>query len=520
MSETAGATSTAAGPVIMRARRLRKRFGGQVILDDASFELRPGEVVLLRGPNGSGKTTLLNILTGNLDPDGGEIEIGATDELDTETFDFPRAWWRGLNPLDHFTPERIAKEGVSRTWQDIRLFPTHSLRDNVVLAIKGQVGERPLAVLFRRRTVAAEQARLGIEADGLLARFGLAERESSSGDMVSLGQSKRVAIARTVQAGARILFLDEPLAALDTRGISDVMTLLGELVATHRVTLVIVEHVFNIPRVLDLATTVWTIRDGGIAVESPDDVRREPAADGTYAIRSWLSGLAGSDADIVDRDLPGGARLSHVAIGGAFGVAFGEAAGDGTALEVRDLVVERGRRPVIGRTDARGRLEGLSFRLPRGCLAVLQAPNGWGKTTFLEALAGIIPIRHGEVRIFGNAVQKLPTWERVAAGLTVLQSRDNAFPNLTVDETLELAGVESAPESVRPFLGRHVSDLSGGERQKVAVAAALSGAAGRLSLLDEPFGMLDEASIARLQGEIAGNRDGVSLILVPAASQS
>ena len=512
MSETAASTSTVAGPVIIRARDLRKRFGGQIILDDSSFELRPGEVVLLRGPNGSGKTTLLNILTGNLEPDGGEIEIGATDELDTETFDFPRSRWRGLNPLDHFTPERIAKEGVSRTWQDIRLFPTHSLRDNVVLAIKGQVGEQPHAVLFRRRTVAAEQARLDTEADGLLARFGLAEREASSGDMVSLGQSKRVAIARTVQAGARILFLDEPLAALDTRGISDVMTLLGELVATHRVTLVIVEHVFNIPRVLDLATTVWTIRDGGIAVESPEDVRKEPAADGTCAIRSWLSGLAQSDADIVDRDLPGGARLSHVA--------FGEAASDGAGLEVRDLVVERGRRPVIGRTDAQGRLEGLSFSLPRGCLAVLQAPNGWGKTTFLEALAGIIPIRHGEVRVFGNAVQKLPTWDRVAAGLTVLQSRDNAFPNLTVDETLDLAGVEAAPEYVRPFFGRHVSDLSGGERQKVAVVAALSGAAGRLSLLDEPFGMLDEASIARLQGEIAANRDGVSLILVPAASQS
>ena len=433
MNEAAASVSTAAGPVIMRARRLRKRFGGQVILDDASFELRPGEVVLLRGPNGSGKTTLLNILTGNLDPDGGEIDIGATDAFDTETFDFPRSWWRGLNPLDHFTPERIAKEGVSRTWQDIRLFPTHSLRDNVVLAIKGQVGERPLAVLFRRRTVADEQARLGTEADGLLARFGLAERESSSGDMVSLGQSKRVAIARTVQAGARILFLDEPLAALDTRGISDVMALLGELVATHGVTLVIVEHVFNIPRVLDLATTVWTIRDGGIEVESPEEVRKEPVADGTFAIRSWLNALAGRDADIVDRDLPGGARMSHVAVGNA--------QSDATGLEVSDLVVERGRRPVIGRTDAQGRVEGLSFDLPRGCLAVLQAPNGWGKTTFLEALAGIIPIRHGDVRIFGQEIQTLPTWERVEAGLTVLQSRDNAFPNLTVDETLDLAGV-------------------------------------------------------------------------------
>ena len=199
-------------------------------------------------------------------------------------------------------------------------------------------------------------------------------------------------------------------------------------------------------------------RDCGIEVESPDDVRKEPLADGTFAIRSRLSGLARPGEDIVDRDLPGGARLSHVALG--------EAEGDAAGLEVRNLVVERGRRPVIGRTDAQGRVEGLSFVLPRGCLAVLQAPNGWGKTTFLEALAGTIPIRHGEVRIFERAVHRLPTWERVAAGLTVLQSRDNAFPNLTVEESLDRAAalVEAGVDAIEVSVGiMHLLTKSAGE---------------------------------------------------------
>ena len=510
MSEST--TTQQSEPVVMRARGLHKRFGGQVILDEAEFELRRGEIVLLRGPNGSGKTTLLNILTGNLEPDAGNIEIAAEDALGTENFNFPPSWLAGLNPVDRFTPERIANEGVGRTWQDIRLFPTHSLRDNIVLAMKNQTGENPIAVFFKRAAIKSEEAKWGKQADGLLSRFGLAGRESSSADMVSLGQSKRVAIARTVQAGARILFLDEPLAALDANGIRDIMGLLDELVKEHAVTLVIVEHVFNIPKVLDLATTVWTIDEATIRVESPEDVRKESFHNAGDALRPWLSNLAGSEDAIVDVDLPGGAMLSHVQLN--------LDVSDQPGLDIKDLVVHRGRRPVIGRTNAEGQVEGLSFSVPRGSLAVLQAPNGWGKTTFLEALSGIIPIAGGEMHLYGTAVQKMPTWSRISRGLTVMQSRDNAFPNLSVDESLKLADVDNPPENVRPFMGRRISDLSGGERQKVAAACSLANAKDTVTILDEPFGMLDVASIPKLQAEIAANKGGATLILVPAASQS
>ena len=514
MSEPHAKPTALAGdaPAIMRARGLHKRFGGPVILDEAEFELRRGEVVLLRGPNGSGKTTLLNILTGNIEPDEGSIEIATDDVLDKKDFDFPRPWWRDLLPVDHFTPERIAHQGIGRTWQYVRLFPTHSLRDNVVLAMKNQTGENPVAVFFRRSAIRQEEAVWGKQADGLLVRFGLDGRETSSADMVSLGQSKRVAIARTVQAGARILFLDEPLAALDANGIRDIMGLLSDLVKQHAVTLVIVEHIFNIPKVLDLATTVWTIDNGAIRVETPAAIRKESFHDEGGALRPWLTELAGSADAIVDEDRPGGGLLSQIRLDPGFAGQPG--------LEVKDLIVRRGRRRVIGRTSAEDKVEGLSFSVPRGCLAVLQAPNGWGKTTFLEALSGIIPIAGGEMSLYGKAVHKLPTWSRVGHGLAVMQSRDNAFPNLSVDESLKLAGIDQAPENVRPFLGRRISDLSGGERQKVAAACSLSKLNGSIVILDEPFGMLDAASIPKLQDEIAANKSGATLILVPAASQS
>ena len=106
-------TSNDSSRVVLCIRDLKKTFGGQVVLDSASADLREGEVVLLRGDNGSGKTTLLNILSGNLEPDAGSIHLQANGTA--EHFKFPRRWWENLNPFDHFTPERVAREGVGRS---------------------------------------------------------------------------------------------------------------------------------------------------------------------------------------------------------------------------------------------------------------------------------------------------------------------------------------------------------------------------------------------------------------------
>ena len=97
-------TDNRQAPVMLRAEGLKKRFGGQVVLDGVDLELRRGEVVLLRGENGSGKTTLLNILTGNLEPDAGTIHYLADDS--PRSYHFPRRWWQELNPFDHFTDRK------------------------------------------------------------------------------------------------------------------------------------------------------------------------------------------------------------------------------------------------------------------------------------------------------------------------------------------------------------------------------------------------------------------------------
>ena len=106
--------------VILKASGICKSFEGQIVLSDLSFELHEGEIVLLRGENGSGKTTLLNILTGNIEADKGHIQYNTNNK--PFKFNFPINLWKKLNALNNFSPEFVANKGITRTWQDIRLF--------------------------------------------------------------------------------------------------------------------------------------------------------------------------------------------------------------------------------------------------------------------------------------------------------------------------------------------------------------------------------------------------------------
>jgi len=500
-----GVTPLAGRKVLLRIQNLRKAFGGQIVLDGLSAELREGEVVLLRGDNGSGKTTLLNILSGSLEPDAGSIYLAANGA--TEHFEFPRRWWQNLNPFDHFTPERVASEGVGRTWQDVRLFTTMSLADNIAVATPRQTGENPLSA-FLGGSARAEAGNVR-GAVARLSGLGLNGREQSSADRISLGQTKRVAIARAVQAGARILFLDEPLAGLDTPGIEEVWALLSALVQQQRVTLVIVEHVFNIPRVLDLAQTVWTLRDGKLQIEPAPGSIVSNGNDGI--LKRLIDEIGGKDCQVGEESLGAGASLIRITP-----TTTGQLP---AILEVQSAVIRRDRRLVIGDQGNGGVVRGLSFGLREGEVAILSAPNGWGKTTLLEGIAGLIPVEQGKVVLRGVDILGLPTWRRYALGLRFIPSRNNLFPNLSVADFHTLCR-KSSPRKEHSSNSRlRIGQLSGGERQQLNLTDL--SAPGALTILDEPFQGLDVNAIAatiKELGNFIADRTGALLIAQPATA--
>ncbi|MEM7602256.1 MAG: ATP-binding cassette domain-containing protein [Verrucomicrobiota bacterium] len=469
--------------ILLKVSGLTKSFGGQRVLHDLAISLLEGEVVLLQGDNGSGKTTLLNILTGNLEPDHGSIEYRSQAPI--ETCHFPRSFFAEFLPFKRFTPELVARLGLGRTWQDVRLFGSQSLRDNIAVANNAIAGEKPLSGLLSLPSVRKASDKVNRQADEILSELGLSDRGSSSADKISLGQSKRVAIARAVASGARILFLDEPLAGLDRKGIDEVLLLLETLVKQEGLTLVIVEHSFNLVHLEHLVNVRWNLSEGKITKETELTKRRL----GRVSHRSvekpgWFEFLSQKSESVESESLPRGAVLTRFRLPERFRPE--------PALVIENLCVKRGRRSVIGRDEA-GEEVGLDLTLSHGEIVVLQAPNGWGKSTLLEALAGLIPSDAGSVQLGDLDVLSLPAWQRPRRGIHLnLAGSSSHFGRLTLREVAELSGQETVED---PSIAdsRFLDSLSGGQLRRVALGNFLNRPNLRVALLDEPFLAFDNA---------------------------
>ena len=459
--------------VLLRVEGLKKSFGGTSVLNKLDICLRSGEVVLLQGANGSGKTTLLNMLTGFLEPDAGKIQY-QTNGTTTE-FTFPRTWWQKINPAADFGPEALAGLSTGRTWQDIRLFGTQSLRNNIAVAAPNQPGENPfLALTFPRCKTRESTVRSA--ADAQLADLGLGGREQSSADKISLGQSKRVAIARAVMAGARLLFLDEPLAGLDRTGIEAVVDLLRFLVQDKGITLVIVEHIFNQRHLSGLCTTEWSLEDGRLVTRDIQLSRRTVPSNAARPM--WLASFARGETKIEDQYLPNGAVLTRITTG--------ERSASEPILRLRNVSIVRGERIVVGSAESGG----VSLDLYRNEVAVLQAPNGWGKSSLLNAITGLLPA-DGEVIFCDHAITNEPTWVRANRGISYLPSNRPYFDQLSAEENFHLA--RSVSRSELP--SGPISQMSGGQRQRLALQAMFeSRRQHQLLMFDEPFLGLDESA--------------------------
>jgi branched-chain amino acid transport system permease protein len=247
------------GAPILAVSGAVRRFGGLVAVDDVSFEIRAGEIVALIGPNGAGKSTLFNLLTRTLPMNAGRIDFLGRD-------------------ISTLSQRRLARLGMARTFQHVKLRPQMSLLDNVALGAHGRTRSGLLAAGLGLDR--AEERRILAEAMLQLGRVGLAARAHELAGSLPLGTQRTLEIARALAADPVLLVLDEPAAGLRRQE----KQALGQLLRTLRgegVTILIVEH--DMDFVMKLVDRLVVMNFGAKLLEgTPAAVRADPRVQAAY----------------------------------------------------------------------------------------------------------------------------------------------------------------------------------------------------------------------------------------------
>jgi len=245
---------------LLEARRLQKRFGQQIVLDDISLSVEKGELAGIIGPNGAGKTTFFNVLTGRYRPDRGSVIFDGDD-------------------ITGASPMKIARAGISRSFQLMNLFDSYSALDNVIVAM------RPLVrSAFRMVGQVRNDPSLEWEAAQLLADVGLAGKEHALAKGLAYGDRRCLEIAVALAPQPRLLFLDEPTAGMGAQGAHRLTQLIERL--RQRTTIVVIEH--DMQFLFRIADRISVIQWGQVIAQgTPDELRADP-----WVARSNLGGLS------------------------------------------------------------------------------------------------------------------------------------------------------------------------------------------------------------------------------------
>ncbi|PYI54061.1 ABC transporter ATP-binding protein [Paenibacillus flagellatus] len=240
---------------MLKADGVTKRFGGLTAVNGVGLEVRKGEILGLIGPNGAGKTTFFNILTGIYKPDGGTISFDG----------------RPIHALPSF---RIARAGMMRTFQNIRLLKEESVLDNVKVGLFGKTGSGLWAAILGLRSAKREEEEVTARSLATIERVGLKGREREAAGSLSYGDQRRVEIARALASDPKLLLLDEPTAGMNAAEVQE-MTDLIRAIRGKGTTIVLIEH--NVAMVTGLCDRVAVLVHGEkIADGEPESVIAKP----------------------------------------------------------------------------------------------------------------------------------------------------------------------------------------------------------------------------------------------------
>jgi len=235
---------------------LMMRFGGLLAVNNVNLELRPQEIVSLIGPNGAGKTTVFNCLTGFYRPTGGTIKLRDRH-------------------LEGLPGQKIARMGIVRTFQHVRLFREMTVIENLLVAQHQHLKSGVFAGLLKTPAFRKSESEALDRAATWLERVGLLEMANRQAGNLAYGQQRRLEIARCMVTRPEILMLDEPAAGLNPRETHELDELIAELRGQHQVSVLLIEH--DMKLVMGISDRIYVVNQGTpLANGKPEEIRNNP----------------------------------------------------------------------------------------------------------------------------------------------------------------------------------------------------------------------------------------------------
>lgn len=256
---------------ILEAKELTQKFGGLTAVDNVSLHVGVDELVALIGPNGAGKTTLFNMLTGVNAPTEGDVYLAGEKITGKKAY-------------------AVAQMGISRTFQNIRLFSDMTVLENVLTALTNHYKENFVSSVLRLLSYYKTEAAMKEEAMKLLNDFGLASVAENRAGNLPYGAQRRVEIVRALATRPKVIFLDEPAAGMNPEETADLTRLIKKIQSEYHTAVLLIEHDMSL--VMNIAERIYVLDHGHLLAEgTPKEIQDNPEV-----IKAYLGGDADADA--------------------------------------------------------------------------------------------------------------------------------------------------------------------------------------------------------------------------------
>ena len=263
---------------VLRLQDVTMQFGGVVAVDNLSMHVDEGEIVALIGPNGAGKTTAFNCITGVYQPTNGQVYFDDRLIVSGHPSGKMKKTYQGKNsekylsePIIDPTPDQITKLGVARTFQNIRLWSSMTVFENVLTAKHMRTKQNVFSATFR--LAAAEEKKIREETEQLLAEQNLLQYKDDLAVSLPYGLQRRLEIARALATEPKLLLLDEPAAGMNPQETEDLGRFIVEIKNKYNLTVLMIEHHMNL--VMKFSDRIYVIDFGRqIAEGTPAEVQK------------------------------------------------------------------------------------------------------------------------------------------------------------------------------------------------------------------------------------------------------